>query len=151
MQSNTNALYTTVEFSLWFVSSTYQSFTWWLHFMIFFYALFYVSFSKLSDPLEEAMRSKYSLSIPWHKSVRFLYCRTMLANLLSGRGVVSIVKICPKTSASNSVGLKDIIYMNISWKSGNLGRGRENRYYAVYLNKGLPIIEKVSLVVQSFT
>ena len=92
------------------------NYTWW--FFVFMRS-FYVSFSKLSDPLEEAMRSKYSLSIPWHKSVRFLYCRTMLANLLSGRGVVSIVKICPKTSASNSVGLENIIYMNILWKSYN--------------------------------
>ena len=67
------------------------------------------SFSKLSDsevPFEEVKRSKYSLSICWQSSIKFLCCRTMLAKRVSGSGVVKILNRCPKTIASNSVGLK---------------------------------------------
>ena len=64
------------------------------------------NFSKLSELLLDVSRSKYSLSICWHISTRFLCDLTMLANLVSGNGVVKILKRWPKTNASNSVGLK---------------------------------------------
>ena len=65
----------------------------------------YSIFSKLSELLEEVKRSKYSLSIVWHNSTRFLCCRTIEARRVSGRGVVRMLNRWPKTRASNSVGL----------------------------------------------
>lgn len=71
------------------------------------------SFSKLSELLEEVNLSKYSLSICWHSSTKFLCCLTILVNLVSGKGVVKMAKRWPKTNASSSVGLKAKSYVRI--------------------------------------
>ena len=56
-------------------------------------------------PDEAATLSKYSLSMAWHSSTRFLCCLMMDTILGSGRGVVRRVNRCPNTRASSSVGL----------------------------------------------
>ena len=71
------------------------------------------NFSKLSELLLDVSRSKYSLSICWHISTKFLCDLTMLANLVSGSRVVKILKRWPKTNASNSVGLKNNKKLNL--------------------------------------
>ena len=66
------------------------------------------NFSKLSELLLDVSRSKYSLSICWHISTRFLCDLTMLANLVSGNGVVKILKRWPKTMHPTQLAWKTI-------------------------------------------
>ena len=93
----------------------------------------YSIFSKLSELLEDVKRSKYSLSIVWHNSTRFLCWRTIEARRVSGRGVVRMLNRWPKTRASNSVGLQSKKGEKLKIKLGHVFKVENYTFYRFLL------------------